>query len=87
VTASRRITLLTQADCGLCDHAKRVLARVARDHPLDVEEISLASDTGRNLATQAGVLFAPGVLMDGVPFAFGRLSERKLRKALATSDP
>jgi len=28
------------------------------------------------------VLFAPGVLLDGHPFSFGRLSERKLRKAL-----
>jgi len=29
------------------------------------------------------VLFAPGVLLDGKPFGYGRLSERKLRRALA----
>jgi hypothetical protein len=28
------------------------------------------------------VLFAPGVLVDGAPFSYGRLSERKLRRTL-----
>lgn len=87
MTEPRRITLLTQEDCHLCDHAKDVLGRVADDHPLQVEEISLGSETGRTLAAQAGVMFAPGVLLDGVPFAFGRLSERKLRKALTRPHP
>lgn len=76
------VTLLTQADCSLCDHAKQVLARVAADHPLKVTEIGLATEEGRRLATEAGVLFAPGVLLDGQPFAYGRLSERKLRRTL-----
>ncbi len=81
MTRTHRITLLTQQNCHMCDHAKVVLARVAIDHPLEVEEISLTTDIGRNLAAQAGILFAPGVMVDGLPFAFGRLSERKLRKA------
>jgi hypothetical protein len=76
------ITLLTQADCALCDHAKQVLAAVGADHPLTVTEISLATDEGRRLAVEAGVLFAPGVLLDGRPFGYGRLSEGKLRKTL-----
>lgn len=87
MTGPHRITLLTQEDCHLCDHAKEVLARVAEDYRLEVEEISVTSDTGRTLATQAGILIAPGVLVDGVPFAFGRLSERKLRKALTKARP
>jgi hypothetical protein len=37
---------------------------------------------GRDLGARAGVLFAPGVLLDGRPFGYGRLSERKLRRAL-----
>ncbi|WP_198152937.1 glutaredoxin family protein [Pseudofrankia sp. DC12] len=78
-----RVTLLTQADCTLCDHAKQVIARVAAQQPLTVEELSLDSDTGRTLAAQAGVLFAPGVLLDGAPFSYGRLSEHRLRRALA----
>jgi glutaredoxin len=76
------ITLLTQADCPLCEHAKQVLARVSQDHQLDITEIDLGSEQGRALATQAGVLFAPGVLVDGRPFGYGRLSERRLRRAL-----
>lgn len=87
MTEPLRITLLTQEDCRLCDQAKEVLARVADDHQLEIEEISVTSDTGRTLAIQAGILFAPGVLVDGVPFAFGRLSERKLRKALTKARP
>ena len=76
------ITLLTQQDCALCEHAKRVLARVGEDHPLQVTEIALSSHQGRALAERAGVVFAPGVLVDGRRFSYGRLSERKLRRVL-----
>jgi glutaredoxin len=76
------VTLLTQADCALCEHAKQVLARVAADHPLTVDEIGLDTEQGRLLAAEAGVVFAPGILLDGKPFGYGRLSERKLRKTL-----
>jgi hypothetical protein len=76
------ITLLTQSDCALCEHAKKVLARVGEDHPLHVTEIDLASPRGRELAELARVMFAPGILLDGQPFGHGRLSERKLRRAL-----
>lgn len=77
-----RVTLLTQTDCGLCDHAKRVLARVGKEHPLSVEEVSMDTAHGRELGLRHGVLFAPGVLLDGESFAYGRLSERRLRKEL-----
>jgi hypothetical protein len=59
-----------------------VLARVGADHPLEVTEIDLASEQGQSLAAMAGVLFAPGVLVEGRPFGYGRLSERRLRRAL-----
>ena len=78
-----RVTLLTQGDCALCEHAKQVIARVAIDHPLTVEEIPLSTAEGQRLALAHGVLFAPGVLLDGEAFAHGRLSERKLRRTLA----
>jgi glutaredoxin len=77
-----RVTLLTQDDCTFCDHAKDVLARVAADYPLEVEEIDLGSPAGQALAVGEGVLFAPGVLLDGALFSHGRLSEKKLRRAL-----
>lgn len=78
-----RVTLLTQADCALCEHAKKVLARAGEDHAIEVTEIDLASPEGRELADRARVVFAPGVLLDGRLFGYGRLSERKLRKVLA----
>lgn len=81
-TAAHRITLLTQADCALCEHAKTVLAKVHADHPLTLTEIDLTSDEGQRLSAEAGVLFAPGILLDGEPFSYGRLSERRLRRAL-----
>lgn len=81
--AAAEVTLLTQDDCSLCDQAKDVLARVAVDHPITVTEIALSSAEGRSASSGAGVLFAPGVLLDGRPFSQGRLSERKLRRALA----
>jgi hypothetical protein len=82
MTAETVVTLLTQPDCALCEHAKTVLARVGHDYPVRVQEIRLDSEQGRLLATQAGVLFAPGILLDGAPFTFGRLSERALRRTL-----
>ena len=81
------ITLLTKADCALCEHAKKVLARVGSDCPLEVTEIDLGSEQGRYLAEHAGVAFAPGVLVAGRPFSYGRLSERRLRRALGRLAP
>jgi glutaredoxin len=82
VTAPVQITLLTQTSCGMCELAKEILARLGNEYPLSVTEVDLRTDEGRRLAADAGVLFAPGVLVDGHPFSYGRLSERKLRRAL-----
>jgi glutaredoxin len=82
VSEPARITLLSQDNCGFCDHAKHVLARVGVRYPLQITEIRLDTQEGQAIATSAGVLFAPGVLVDGRPFSFGRLSERKLLRAL-----
>lgn len=81
------ITLLTKADCDLCDHAKAVLGRVHADTGVTVETVDLASDRGQALAEEAGVVFPPGVLIDGEAFSYGRLSERKLRRALTARHP
>ncbi len=75
------ITLLTQAGCRFCDLAKEIPARLGRDYSLEIREIEFASAEGQRLASVAGVLFAPGVLLDGEAFSYGRLSERKLRRA------
>jgi glutaredoxin len=77
-----RIAVLVQENCVLCDQAKEVLIRVGSDFPLVVEEIDLGSDEGRRLAQRGGVMFAPGIFVDNQMFGFGRLSEKKLRRAL-----
>jgi len=82
-----QVMLLTQSDCAMCEHAKQVLARVGEEHPLRISEIDLASPAGRELALTGRVLFAPGVFLDGEVFSHGRLSERKLRRALAARLP
>jgi len=77
------ITVLTQPDCAFCEQAAVVLARVSQDHPLVVRHIQLGSEEGRALAQRHGVLFAPGVLLEGQLLSYGRLSERRLRRELA----
>ncbi len=76
------ITLLTKEHCRSCDHAKNVLERVRADYRLTITQLDLTSEQGEALAVEATIMFAPGVLLDGKPFSYGRLSERKLRKAL-----
>ena len=78
-----RLTLLTSADCELCEHAKAILDRLRGELDLDVETLDLHTEAGRAAAEPAGIVFPPGVLLDGQPFSQGRLSERKLRRALA----
>jgi hypothetical protein len=76
------VLLLTEESCTYCDHARDVLARVGREFPMTVRSLELASPEGEAMAAGAGFLFAPGVLIDGEPFSYGRLSERRLRREL-----
>jgi len=76
------VTVLTQPDCKFCELAAEILARVGQDHPLSVRHIDLDSPDGRDLSARHGVLFAPGILLDGQIFSYGRLSERRLRRHL-----
>ena len=80
-----QITILTQASCHACDQAKLLLSRLAADYSFQVETIGLDTDKGRALATRNGIVFAPGILIDGVMFSYGRLSEKKLRHHLSRS--
>jgi glutaredoxin len=76
------VTILTQASCAFCDHAKEILARTAAEYPLDLHEIRMDTEEGRNLAIRNGVMFAPGIFIDDKLFSYGRLSEKKLRNRL-----
>lgn len=77
-----RFLILTAEDCHFCEQGKHTLHKLAHDFPLEVEEVSLESEGGRELAEQFGVLFPPGLFLDGSFVGFGRISERKLRKLL-----
>jgi glutaredoxin len=76
------VTVLTQTSCTFCEQAKETLGRLKQEYELDIVEVSLDTDEGRALGERHGVLFAPGILLDGEFFSFGRLSERKLRRQL-----
>ncbi len=76
------LTLLTQPSCSYCDQAKEILSRLANEYPLRVTEIGIQTQEGETLAIQHAILFAPGILLDGKLFSYGRLSEKKLRSKL-----
>ena len=84
---SVQVTLLTTAHCSLCEQAKGVLQRLQNEGALEVETVDLASPEGQRLAAASGMAFPPALLLDGQPFSFGRLSERKLRRALSHRAP
>lgn len=77
-----RVTLLTQENCAFCEQAKDILDRLSTEYALSVETFDLASPEGQTLAERGGVMFPPGVFVDGEPFSYGRPSERKLRREL-----
>jgi hypothetical protein len=79
----RKATLLTKANCALCEQAKVVLQRLAEEGSLSVELVDVNSPEGAGRAAASGMPFPPGMLLDGEPFGYGRLSERKLRRELA----
>lgn len=76
------VVVLTQEQCDFCDQVGELLERLAGEYPLAVSTCELDSEPGRELAAEGGVLFAPGVFLDGEPFSYGRLSERRLRREL-----
>jgi thiol-disulfide isomerase/thioredoxin len=76
------ILLLTQEHCGFCEQAQDILQRLSQEYWLSVSTLDMASPEGQRLAIQGGLLFPPGILIDGKPFSYGRLSERKLRREL-----
>ena len=76
------IVVLSQPDCQFCDDAQAILARLAPTYPISVRQIALGSRQGQDLAARHGVMFAPGIVMNGRLVSYGRLSERRLRRHL-----
>jgi glutaredoxin len=76
------VVLLTQPNCGFCDRAKEILVRLETEYAMSVSEVDLHSSEGRSLAENSGILFPPGIFLDGEPFSYGRPSEKRLRRAI-----
>lgn len=74
------VLLLTEENCAYCQQAKETLDRLAAEYDLSISAIDLRSPEGQDLAARGGVMFPPGILIDGQAFSYGRLSERKFRR-------
>ena len=79
-----RITFVTSQGCHFCRDAKTLLGELETQFLLEVTEIDLTSDEGRSIALRWRVPFPPVILIDGEYHAHGRISGRKLTKALET---
>jgi glutaredoxin len=77
---SRRITLIGKPGCHLCDAARETIARVAADLGVGWEELDITQDA--ELYDQYWEQI-PVTLVDGHQHDFWRISEDRLRAALA----
>jgi glutaredoxin len=77
--AERTITLLSRPGCHLCDDARAIIVRVARDTGTRWEERDITQSQD-DLAEYWDKI--PVTLIDGVQHDFWRVSEQRLRTAL-----
>lgn len=76
------VVLLTQENCLFCEQAKEILSRLAGEYELEVSTLDLGSKEGQDWAVRGGLMFPPGIFIDSQPFAYGRPSERALRREI-----
>lgn len=74
------ITLYTKAGCHLCEKARAIIQRVAVDYPLTLNEIDITSS--KQLYQRYWDII-PVVEVAGGPVFVSKVSELRLRKALA----
>lgn len=74
------MTLLTRPGCHLCDDVRTVLERVTGELGVPLDEVDISTD--EELTRRWGELI-PVTLVDGEQHAHWRVSERRLRQALA----
>ena len=77
-----QVTLVTKTECEFCERAKEILHHLGNELAISVHVIEYDSPEGRRLARENGVLFAPGIFIDGRLASYGRPSERRLRREL-----
>ncbi len=74
------IRILTRPDCHLCDAAKFVVNKVARDFDAQVVEVDIRTDAQLEADYRWDI---PVIFVDGTEHARHRVSERPLRERLA----
>jgi Glutaredoxin-like domain (DUF836) len=79
-SGAHAITLLARPGCHLCDSAREVIARVAADLGVPWEERDITSSAADMQEYWDKI---PVTLIDGVQHDFWRVSEERLRAALA----
>jgi len=80
-TAPVRIDLLGRPGCHLCDDARVVVSRVADELGVGWEERDITAASAREQADYWDKI--PVAFVDGAPVDFWRISETRLRSALA----
>ncbi len=82
VWRAMELLLITTEDCHLCEHAHTVLERLG----VFPRDVSVTSPEAAALAQRGIPLAFLPVLTDGEQvIAYGRLSERRLRRELSTN--
>jgi glutaredoxin len=74
------VTLLSRPGCHLCDDAREIIARVAADFGVCWQERDITASP-RDLEEYWDKI--PVTLIDGIQHDFWRVSEQRLRAALA----
>lgn len=77
-----KVLLLTQDHCASCEDARRLLERLAPEYGLELATLEFGSLEGQELAMRGGLMFPPGIVVDGEAVAYGRPSESRLRREL-----
>jgi hypothetical protein len=80
--APPRITLITRPGCHLCDEARDVIERVARDLHVQWVERSLLDDPALSAAYSEQI---PVTLVDGEQHDYWGVDEGRLRAALGNT--
>ena len=75
-----RVTLITRADCHLCEVAKQALDRVAADTGVRWCEVDVDADPELQAEYWDRV---PVILLDGKEHGYWRVEEDRLRRDLA----
>ncbi|MFB9905199.1 glutaredoxin family protein [Allokutzneria oryzae] len=76
---SHEVTLMSRADCHLCEVAKGELARICGELGVRWSEVDV--DTDRELRAEYGDR-VPVILVDGVEHGYWKVEEARLRAAL-----